>query len=144
MSGPDDEMHYVLTIQWLATAGLNIATTEGTIRPAGRTRQQLYLSLFDEYIERRGAADQQAVTLHFGLEPNRVASGSERVPITEFSEWGYSEDCRLAPRGYKSTEHDPDAEQWARENAAEWSDDGGRVFRRTVTAWAVDRGGSGS
>lgn len=54
-----------------------------------------------------------------------------------FTEWGYSEDERPSPHGFKSTENAPDAEQWARENATKWHEDGGRVFRRAVSAWEV-------
>lgn len=50
-------------------------------------------------------------------------------------EWGYSEDDRPSPRGSKSTKDDPDAERWARQNAAKWAAEGGRVFARAASDW---------
>ncbi|GAA5060700.1 hypothetical protein [Nocardia callitridis] len=54
-----------------------------------------------------------------------------------FTEWGYSEDERAIPYGFKSTEDAPEAERWARKRAAQYHSQGGRLFRRAVSPWVT-------
>lgn len=56
-------------------------------------------------------------------------------------EWGYSEDERGRPRGWRSSGKFPDAEQWATAEAAKWRTQGGRVFARAQgeVEWVVIR-----
>lgn len=81
----------------------------------------------------------QWVGSSFEVGGGEITGPCEQHRAVAHVEWGYSEDGRGRPRGFHSTEDYPDAETWARAEAAEYRANGGQVFARAVSGWVVIR-----
>ncbi|WP_280412635.1 tautomerase family protein [Nocardia asiatica] len=66
------QCHYVITVQWSASNGLNVATNSGLIPADGRTRAQMYDDIFASATRHLGAPPAYTSVLFFSLEPNQV------------------------------------------------------------------------
>lgn len=67
------ELHYLITINWVASNGsLNTSTNDGVIPANGRTRAQLYAAIYAQVTAQQGAPPQRTSVTFFSLEPNTV------------------------------------------------------------------------
>ncbi|WP_280195940.1 hypothetical protein [Nocardia farcinica] len=65
------QLHYVITVQFNASNGMNVATSRGVIPRDGRTRAQLFEDIFADAIKQCGAPPVYTSVMFFSLEPNQ-------------------------------------------------------------------------
>ncbi|MFE2994187.1 hypothetical protein ACFXG4_04135 [Nocardia sp. NPDC059246] len=66
------QFHYLITLQWTAPNGSTNVYTETGITPGGRTREQMYLTIFNRVTAQHGAPPARTSILFFSLEPNNL------------------------------------------------------------------------
>lgn len=70
-----DQFHYIITIQYSGPNSLEVATMSGTVAAKGRTREQLYMWVFDQAISQTGAPPARSSISYFSLEPDNLIEG---------------------------------------------------------------------
>lgn len=69
-----DRHFFVITLQWVSPNGSNnVHTHTDAIAIAGRTRQQVFVDIFQRVARDVGAPLNRTTVLFFSLEPNRLS-----------------------------------------------------------------------